>query len=406
MQLSAAGGELAVVHEHHPQRGGGERVAEDIAETLSAPLYTAYAADEARPADLDVAFEEVFGDAWFRPLLEREYPHKYILRDLIYMWAWEDASPLQEYDVLVQSGNNPGWYVPHDEQVIVKYVHSTPRTAYDLFHHQGTGLLARLYAKATRSLYEQTLSYPDVFIANSDLVAARIQKYWGISEDDIRVVYPPVDTTAYSPRRGDAGRFVTVSRLTSAKRIGTIIKAFQGTDYQLDIAGTGPEEDRLRELASGHENITLHGFVPEAEKRQLLETATGFVFVAKNEDFGLAPVEAMAAGTPVVGVDDGFTACQVQHGDSGILCAPTEDSIEAAARELALDGVEWTPQQLHEYARDNFGTNRWGRELRAAVDQARENAAIAPDLTKPVDSEQSSTAVSVADGGENVGDDS
>lgn len=399
--------DLAVVHEHHPMRGGGERVAEDLAETLNAPLFSAYATEDGEPSDLDVEYTEVFGEKWYQPLLAREYPHKYIVRDLIYMWAWEDVDDLQEYDVLVQSGNNPGWYVPHDDQAVVKYVHSTPRTAYDLFHHQGTGVLARLYSKATRSLYEQNLSYPDVYLANSDLVAARIRKYWGIDEENIRVVYPPVETSAYTPTRGEPGRFVTVSRLSPAKRIDTIIEAFQGTEYQLDIAGTGPEEDQLRDLARGHENITLHGFVSEDRKRELLERARGFVFIARNEDFGLAPVEAMAAGTPVVGVRDGFTAHQIRHDESGVLCVPNTDSIEAAVRELALDGVDWSPQQLHEFARDNFGTARWQHELFEAVEDARETAAVSPDWELPAEPEgpDADTDISIADGGYPGGDD-
>jgi glycosyltransferase involved in cell wall biosynthesis len=393
--------DIAVVHEHHPMRGGGERVAENIAETLSAPLFSAYATEDGAPDDLDVEYTELFEEKWYRPLLAREYPYKYAVRDLIYMWAWEDIEALQEYGVLVQSGNNPGWYVPHDDQTIVKYVHSTPRTAYDLFHHQGTGLMARLYSKATRSLYEQNLSYPDVYVANSDLVAARIRKYWGISDDQIRVVYPPVDTESYAPRAGTPGKFVTVSRLAGHKRIGTIIEAFTNTPYELDIIGTGPDEDRLRELAVGHENITLHGWVSEAEKREHLESAAGFVFIANNEDFGLAPVEAMAAGTPVVGVDDGFTRYQIRHRENGRLCAANPASVEAAVRELATDGVEWTPADLHVFARENFGLTRWHRELRDAITVACENAAVNPDWTLPDSdtTEQASQALSRPDGG-------
>jgi glycosyltransferase involved in cell wall biosynthesis len=398
--------DIAVVHEHHPMRGGGERVAEDIAETLSAPLFSAYATEDGEPNNLDVEYTELFEEKWYRPLIAREYPYKYAVRDLIYMWAWEDIDDLQDYDVLVQSGNNPGWYVPHDDQTIVKYVHSTPRTAYDLFHHQGTGLMARLYSKATRSLYEQNLSYPDIYVANSDLVAARIRKYWGIDDANIRVVYPPVETAPYTPMRGEPGRFVTVSRLSPAKRIDTIIEAFQSTEYKLDIAGTGPEEAYLRDLAAGHENITLHGYVSEDRKRELLKRAQGFVFVAKNEDFGLAPVEAMAAGTPVVGVRDGFTAHQIRHRESGVLCVPNADSIEAAVRELALDGVEWSPQQLHEFARDNFGTARWQHQLHEVVDEARDSAAISPDWNLPPGAEATETDAeySIADGGGPGGD--
>jgi glycosyltransferase involved in cell wall biosynthesis len=393
--------DIAVVHEHHPLRGGGERVAEDLAETLEAPLYTGYATDEGRPDDLDVEFNELFAGEWFKPLLKREYPWKFAVRDAVYMWAWEHAEPLQEYDVLVQSGNNPGWYVPHDDQVVVKYVHSTPRTAYDLFHDNAEGLLARLYSKATRTLYEQNLSYPSLYLANSDLVASRIQQYWGIEGDQIRVVYPPVDTGAYTPRAGTPGKFVTVSRLAGHKRIGTIIEAFTNTPYDLEIIGTGPDEDRLRELAAGHENITLHGWVSEAEKREHLESAAGFVFIANNEDFGLAPVEAMAAGTPVVGVDDGFTRHQIRHGDNGRLCAANPASVEAAVRELATDGVEWTPADIHVFARENFGLARWHRELNDAISVACENAAVNPDWTLPdtETSEQPSRVASRTDGG-------
>ena len=374
--------DVAVAHAHHPSRGGAERVAEHIATTLGAPLHTGYASEETRPEEFTPAFKELYRGHWWTPLCTREYPGKHLVEDAISMWAWEHA-PLTEYDTIIESQNQPGWYVPEDDQTIIKYVHSTPRTPYDRFHDIGTGLIARLYSKAIRTFYQQTLSYPSLYLANSDLVAARIRQYWGISGKRIRVLYPPVDTREYTPTQGDPDIFVTVGRLAENKRIPALIEAFHGLDATLHVAGTGPLEDNARRLAAGHDNIHVHGYVTEETKRALLEGAGGFVFLGANEDFGMAPIEAMAAGTPVVGVDDGFTKYQVQVGQNGVRCEPTPESVRNAVEDIQARGVAWTPAEIAAFARENFGIERFNTQLRDAISTAEDRRRVTPEFTQP-----------------------
>ena len=188
---------IAVVHEHYYERGGAEHVAEVIARTFNAPIYTGFINEEALPPvddRGDLEFHDLFGDGRLSPLVRR-YPW---FRDFYYQFAWQRLPELTEYDIVIQSGNNPGWYVPPEEQTVVKYVHTTPRTAYDLFHQRAEGFVTKLYAYASRVLYQPNVHYPDLYVANSELVGRRLTRYWGVADPE--VVYPPTDVESFEPR--------------------------------------------------------------------------------------------------------------------------------------------------------------------------------------------------------------
>jgi len=93
------------------------------------------------------------------------------------------------------------------------------------------------------------------------------------------------------------------------------------------------------------------------------------------------PVEAMAAGTPVVGVDEGFTRYQIQDGKNGQLW--TRGELADAIRHFERDGVAWTAQEISEFACENFSVGRFRRGMREAVEQAEERAAVEPDFETP-----------------------
>jgi glycosyltransferase involved in cell wall biosynthesis len=136
----------------------------------------------------------------------------------------------------------------------------------------------------------------DEFVAISRHIAARIARCYG---RDAHVIYPPVslpDARADRPRRD--GLYVTVSRLVPYKRIDAIAAAFrQLPDRKLVIVGEGPERERVATQAGP--NVTLAGQLEDAQRDTLLAEAQAFLFAA-DEDFGIAPIEAHARGTPVI----------------------------------------------------------------------------------------------------------
>lgn len=369
---------IAVVHEHYYERGGAEHVAEVIARTFNAPIYTGFINDEALPPDSeceDLEFHDLFGDRNFAPLVRRS-PW---FRDFYYQLAWQRLPELTEYDVIIQSGNNPGWYVPPEEQTVVKYVHTTPRTAYDLFHQRADNLVTKLYAYASRVLYAPNVSYPDSYVANSELVARRLTRYWGIEEPT--VIYPPVDVNSFAPGEKD-DFYLSFSRLTEDKRFDEIIKAFRNhPDKRLVIGGSGPKEDELKSLASNMENIEFRGYLNESEKRELLGSAKALVYAAVNEDFGMVPIEAYASGTPVIGVRDGYTKYQIRDGVTGRLYDRGAQSLADEIERFDTEGVEADASDLVDVAK-SYSLEQFRESMRNAVKAAVEDAQIdaAPEI--------------------------
>lgn len=363
---------IAVAHEHYLERGGGEHVADELARSFDADVYAGLVRPDATADDIEVSpiCDGILGAAMERSVA---------VRDLVYWQAWRHAPDLHEYDVVVQSGNNPGWYVPRDDQTVVKYVHSPQRTPYDRWARTGhsPSIFRRVYTEAARQFYEETISYPEIFVANSELVGRRCRMYWGVPEDRLEVVYPPVDVESFGADHAasDAGYYFTFSRLYPSKRIDRIVEAFSllGDDYRLVVGGDGPERDRLERLAS--DTVEFVGYVSEAEKRRRLAECNAFLFAAENEDFGLCPIEAFASGVPVLGVNEGYTQHQIREGESGMLFDPTPDHVAETIEEFDREGVSWGTEEIEAFA-DQFGRGRFRREMRHVVSTAEERSRI------------------------------
>lgn len=152
----------------------------------------------------------------------------------------------------------------------------------------------------------------DYFIANSRFVAERIERYYGRTST---VIYPPVDVHGY-PHVKKQDYYVIVSRLRPYKRVDIAIQAFNRLGMRLVVVGDGEELGALRRIAG--RNITFTGSIPDANKKQLLAGARGFIH-PQEEDFGIAQVEAMAGGTPVIAYNAGGVRETVSHGVNGYL---------------------------------------------------------------------------------------
>jgi len=232
-------------------------------------------------------------------------------------------------------------------QTHICYCYSPMRYAWDLqFQYLAEsglnagvkGWLARRQLHKLRSWDLQSSFRVDKFIAISNFIAGRIKKTY---RRNSAVIYPPVDTDFFTP--GHLPRedfYLTASRMVPYKKIDLIVKAFAGTpDKKLVVIGDGPAMNKIKKQAA--ENVTILGYQNSAALKSYMQKAKAFIFAAE-EDFGIAPVEAQACGTPVIAYGKGgaLETVNAVANKTGILFQ--EQSVESltAALNMFEDNVE------------------------------------------------------------------
>ena len=255
----------------------------------------------------------------------------------------------------------------------VAYVHTPMRYVWDQFDaYFGPGragrvtrLAAHAVAPFLRSWDVRSTERAQGLIANSRFVADRIRRFWNREAD--AVVYPPVETERFVPAaEGPDDYALIVSALVPYKRIELAVSAFSRLKRPLWIAGDGPELARLRSLAG--ESVRFLGSVAHEALPGLYARARFFVLPGE-EDFGIAPVEAQAAGRPVLALGRGGALETVIDGETGAFFAePVIDSlIEGIA---AMDQLQPDPARIRAHAM-RFDVRRFGPELRSEIDRIR-----------------------------------
>ncbi|MEP7159280.1 MAG: glycosyltransferase, partial [Chloroflexota bacterium] len=196
----------------------------------------------------------------------------------------------------------------------------------------------RLLAGPLRQWDRRTAARPDVLVANSNAVRERIRRFW---DRPAQVIYPPVDIAEFPLSTRDDGFLLVAARLLRHRRIDLAVDAARTLGRPLVICGDGPERRALEHRAGP--DVRFEGHVPRARLVELVRTCRAYL-VPGEEDFGIAPVEAMAAGKPVVALARGGAAESVTDGVSGALYATlSADALAAAIKRLddmALDPAE------------------------------------------------------------------
>jgi len=352
-----ATGRVAIAHKDYAVRGGGELLVEQLATCFDAPLYVGHRSSDSEPDDHDIDIREIPLSTIEKKAIE----HGGLPRTMAYMLRWQ-AVDLESYGTVITSGNEPLWWVPKDVQTVIAYTHSTPRWMYDLYYSKDlSGFRGRLDAAfniVQRTLYESNVRRPDLWVCNSEIVARRVERYWNIPPEEIEVVYPPVAVDEYDPDNAPTSDYYCyVGRLSQAKRVEEIVRAFDEIDEKLVVAGTGPEQQHLQSIAG--ENVRFEGFVSKDRKQQLMAGAKAGIFNALNEDFGMVPVEFLAAGTPVLTVREGMPEYTIVDGDRtmegvrGYSYERGATNLTAAVRRFEKEGVTETADELSRFA-DQF----------------------------------------------------
>ncbi len=259
----------------------------------------------------------------------------------------------------------------------LSYVHSPMRYAWDQqFEYLRAeraerglkGLLLRWLLHRLRIWDRRSAAGVDHFVANSSFVARRVLKCY---RRDAGVIYPPVDTEFYVPGGAREDYYVAVSRLVGYKHVDLLVQAFRDLpDRRLVIVGDGPERARLE--AGAGANVEFTGRLAPEQLRERLQRARAFLFSAV-EDFGIAPVEAMACGTPVIALRRGGTAETVIGLDSdeptGVFFEEqTADSVSAAVRSFEHNAHRILAAACRRRA-EGFAAQRFRSEFSAFVAQ-------------------------------------
>lgn len=287
---------------------------------------------------------------------------------------------LSHYDLIISSSHAVAKGVlTGPDQLHLCMCYSPMRYAWDLQHQYlaesklNTGLkgwVAKYLLHRLRIWDLRTANGVDQFIAISHFIARRIKKVY---RREARVIYPPVDTEAFSVGNQKKEFYLTASRLVPYKKVDLIVRAFAlMPDKELIVIGDGPDYKKIKTTAPP--NVTLMGHQPHQVLVTHLQSAKAFVFAAE-EDFGIAPIEAQACGTPVIAYGKGG-ACETILGlptdtqRTGVFFShQTVDAICQAVRDFESLENAITPENCRSNAL-RFSQERFRSEFTQCVEQA------------------------------------
>ena len=374
--------QAAVVQDWFLPAGGSERVAVELARLLpDATVYTSFFDQSAWGHAID-------------PRRVRTWPlqrllgatHRY--RSLLPLYpAWFASLDLRDCDLVVSNSTAFAKAVRTRRGALhVGYIHTPMRYAWDLDRYlagsslsAASRLAARALAPALRRWDVATSHRPDVLIASTEAVRARIQSAW---HRDAEVIFPPVDVGEIRLSTRDDGYLLVAARMVGYRRIDLAVEAATRLGRDLVVAGAGPEDRRLHSLAG--RSVRFVGRVDRPILLDLFERCHAYL-VPGEEDFGIAPVEAMAAGKPVIAFRAGGALETVVEGVTGLFFdRPTPRELADAIERL--DTMTFDPGRIRANAqRFDLSTfrRRW-RELfvRLGVDR-RLYAAPPPEAVPP-----------------------
>lgn len=310
---------VALVHDYLREYGGAERVLETLHELFpEAPIYTAYLnlpglgphAQRIKRWNIKTSWIQKFPAA--NTLLS---PFR-IFAPMVF-----EGFDLKEYDVIISSSSIyfAKAVVTPPETLHLAYIHTPPRylygytTSYNYKKHWWTRIGGEVINHFLRLWDFEVSQRPDILIANSQNVASRINKFY---RREAVVIYPPVDIDQFKGVKKDGGEyFLSLGRLVRGKGTESIVEACSKLNLPLKVAGTGSELARLK-LMSG-QSVEFVGNVNDEERIKTLAGAKATIVASQDEDFGIVPVESMAAGTPVIAYKSGGFLETVIEGKTG-----------------------------------------------------------------------------------------
>ncbi|MEZ7792242.1 glycosyltransferase family 4 protein [Niallia circulans] len=283
---------------------------------------------------------------------------------------------LSKYDLIISSSHAVAkGVITGPDQLHISYVYSPIRYAWDLQHQylRESGLekgikswITRFILHYVRNWDYRTANGVDFFMCVSDFIGRRI---WKTYRREAKTVYPPVDVSAFTLREEKEDFYLTASRMVPYKKIDTIVESFSLLpDKKLVVIGDGPDFKKIKAKAGS--NVMLMGYQPFDVLKDYMQRAKGFIFAAE-EDFGIAPLEAQACGTPVIAYGKGGSRETVRGYNEST--SPTglffyEQNVEAIAaavqkfEQIQIDSIDCRNHSLY------FSNERFQKEFKAFID--------------------------------------
>ena len=368
---------VAIIHDWLTGMRGGEVVLEALLELFpQAELFTLLhipgsCSDLIEKRPIHTSFIQKF------PLKSKLYRHY-----LPFFPTAIEEFDFHGFDLVISSSHSvaKGVIVPPDVPH-VSFVHSPMRYVWDMYrqYFPGKGLLQRFiipfFANYLRTWDAASAPRVDDYVSNSAFVGRRIRRFYG---RQATVVHPPcleVGPTARDvpdpegPQRQDF--YLVLSALVPYKRIDLAVEAFNASGRKLIIAGKGPEEKKLKAMAK--QNVEFLGHVDKAGIRSLYETSRGLLFPGV-EDFGIVPVEAQAAGCPVIALGKGGALETVINGKTGVFF---EDE-SAKSLNSAIEQREALRFKAADFARNasRFSKDAFHRGMLLSVERAQKSVGL------------------------------
>ncbi|MDL2341621.1 MAG: glycosyltransferase [Patescibacteria group bacterium] len=356
--------------------GGAERVVLELHRMYpEAPIYT---------SQYDPSKISWFKDADVRTTWLQHLP-KSLKKFLPVLRAWTFSRlDLSDYDLVISSSGAEAKGIKTGPNTVhICYCHS-PTHYYWIRTEEylkrpgfpiGFNWLAKLGLKfllePLKRWDRQASKHPDIMLANSTHTQAMIKKYY---RRDSTVVFPPVETERFKQRGKPELRhgFVVTGRQTPYKRIDLAVLACNELKVPLVVIGNGPEHKRLEKLAE--RNVTFLTNVTDFEMINHYQTALAFIFPTDTEDFGIAPVEAMAAGTPVVAYGKGGPLDYVIPGKTGFLFKKLRvESVVKALQEVQAKNFNY--EAIAEHA-NSFSVLAFNRNMKTVVKEALDTSKV------------------------------
>jgi glycosyltransferase involved in cell wall biosynthesis len=360
---------VAFVHDYLTQFGGAERVLLEMHRLYpQAPLYTSLVRRQAVAGHFDAVdvrtsfLQQVPGAARHFRALVAFYPLAFSSLDL------------RGYDLIISSTTAFAKGVRVPPQTLHVCYMNTP-TRFLWYPEEYADVLTPAPLRPAWHVLRAWLKRwdvaaaqrPQVIVTNSRHVARRIARIYGRRSEIVPCpVQVPADAEAQAAHQPDGGYFLVLSRLLPYKRIHLAVQACTRARLPLVIAGSGPDEERLRRLAGP--SVTFAGWVSDERRDELLRSARA-VIVCGVEDFGLVPLEAAARGRPAVAFAAGGALETIVEGETGLFFTePSPDALLAALEQLA--STRFDPLRLVAHAR-TFAPDVFRSRLSALIETYR-----------------------------------
>jgi glycosyltransferase involved in cell wall biosynthesis len=324
---------IALVHDQLQEFGGAERVLVALKKIFpESDVFTSFYNPKTLGSHAKKIKDWRIISSWADKILflKKLYSPFRLITPLI----WE-AFDFCNYDLVISSSGSymSKGVITRPETVHICYLHHPPRylyyyeTAIEWQKYWPIKVLGHLINHQLRLWDYLSSQRVDYFIANSQETQRRIQKFY---RRDATVIYPPVNipkkiSNLQSPNSKQISNFekpisnfyLTVSRLARAKHVDVLIKAANKMKFNLKIVGCGRDEKYLKSLAGP--TVEFLGQIPDDKLSQLYLRAKAFLFSAVDEEFGIAPLEAMGYGLPVIAYKSGGVPEYLREGENGFL---------------------------------------------------------------------------------------